>query len=525
MPRSPRRIRTNPAFQTPNGQFDSNNFQQIIRQAGFTEQRFVAEQRQNALRGQLSGTVTTGTIVPNAVIALADRYQNEQRSIEYVLLDHAQAGDIPAATLEGLTQYFNDRKIVYRAPEYRKVVVLALIPSALANSVEVSDEDAKKAYDEQPDQYGTPERRQLQQILFPNPSDAATASEDIAKGTSFADEAKKYSLDVVDLGTVTKAGMIDPALADAAFALKPGETSAPVKGRFGTVLINLVKAEPAQYSSFEEAAAEVKKTLATERAKQGILSNYDKIEDQRSEGRTLVEAAMSLNLTARSIEVDRSGRDPAGNPVSDLPDPQRVISAAFSTDVGVDTDPLQVQDGYIWYEVDGITPAHERSLDEVKDKVEADWRENEIATRLKTKADEMLDQLKAGMSLTDIAVAAGLKVETVSGLKRGTNSPPLSASAVDTIFRTPKDMSAVADAETPGDQIVLRVTDVTVPKTDPKSDQARTIADLLNRSFSDDVFAQYVNDVENQIGITINQNAINQIVTGSSQVPDDNTPY
>ena len=57
-------------------------------------------------------------------------------------LGPAQAGDIPTPTPEALTQYFNDRKIVYRAPEYRKVVVLALIPTELANTVEVSDEDA-----------------------------------------------------------------------------------------------------------------------------------------------------------------------------------------------------------------------------------------------------------------------------------------------------------------------------------------------------------------------------------------------
>ena len=39
------------------------------------------------------------------------------------------------------------------------------------------------------------------------------------------------------VGTVTKAELIDPAVANAAFALKDGEVSAPVQGRFGVVLL------------------------------------------------------------------------------------------------------------------------------------------------------------------------------------------------------------------------------------------------------------------------------------------------
>ena len=522
-----RRITSDPGFQTPAGQFDAARFAATIRQSGFTEQRFVAEQRQNALRAQLTGTITAGPIVPNAAVELANRYQNEQRSIDYVLLDHAQAGDVAPPTPEALAQYFNERKIVYRAPEFRKAVILALVPSEQAATIEVSDEDAKKAYDEHPERFGAPERRQLEQVLFPNATEAAAAADAIAKGASFADVAKERGLEVLDLGTLSKVAMIDRAIADAAFALKDGETSAPVQGRFGTVLVNVVKIEPAQYASFEEAAPEVKKAIALERAKTGILSVYDKIEDERSEGHTLAEAAADLKLAARTIEVDRSGHDPAGAPVSDLPDAQRLITAVFSTEVGVDTDPLKVQDGYVWYSVDGITPAHERPLDEVKDKVEADWRQNEIATRLKTKAGQLLDQVKGGMSLADVAAAGGLKLETAMGLKRGAAAAPLSESAVDTIFRTPKDTAATADAEQPGDQIVFRVTDVTVPAIDLKSDEAKSLTDTLNRSLSADIFGQYVSEVENQIGVTLNQSAINQVVTGSSEVPDDNdtTPY
>src|SRR5215467_12755453 len=68
-----KRIMQDPSFQGPSGQFDRQRFEQMIRSAGFTEQRFVAEQRRNILRGQLVGTLTGAPITPSAVVEAADR--------------------------------------------------------------------------------------------------------------------------------------------------------------------------------------------------------------------------------------------------------------------------------------------------------------------------------------------------------------------------------------------------------------------------------------------------------------------
>ena len=49
----------------------------------------------------------------------------------------------------------------------------------------------------------------------------------------------------------------------------------------------------------------------------------------------------------------------------------------------------------------------------------ARWRDDEMTTRLKTKATEMLDKIKAGTSFADAAAADKLKVEWRPGIKRG----------------------------------------------------------------------------------------------------------
>jgi peptidyl-prolyl cis-trans isomerase D len=362
-------------------------------------------------------------------------------------------------------------------------------------------------------------------MVFPSVEAAAADAERIAKGADFAAIAKERGLadKDIELGTLTKSGIIDRAVADAAFALKEGETSAPVQGRFGVALVHVVKIEPEKIRSLAEVTPEIKKSIATERAKAQILSVYDKIEDVRSEGHTLAEAAATLKLASRSVELDRSGHDPTGLAVRDLPDAQRLLAAAFSTDIGVDADPLQVQDGYLWYEVAGITPARDRTLEEVKDRVAANWRADEIATRLKSKATQLLDKLKAGSTLADLAAADGLKVQTITGLKRGATAAPLSAGASEKLFVTAKDAAAGADAEQPGEQVVFRVTDIAVPKTDMNSDAVKTIAQALNRSLSEDIFSQYIARVESEIGVTINRNAVSQVVSGNSNAISDDT--
>jgi peptidyl-prolyl cis-trans isomerase D len=510
-------ITNDPAFRGPNGQFDRFRFEQTIRNAGYTEARFVAEQRRQMLRRELAGTIASGLTAPKALVEALNRYQNEQRSIEYVLLDRALAGEIASPAPEALAKYFDDRKILFRTPEYRKLVVVSLIPSEQARWIEISDADLKRAYEERRARYITPERRHILQIDFPNAEAASAAAERIAKGTSFAEIAKELgkSEKDIDIGTVPKSAMIDRPVADAAFALKEGEVSAPVQGRFGTVLVQVLKIEPEQVRPFEQVAGELKQELATARVKSEIFELYNKIEDARAEGKSLEEAAANLKVEARTVEVDRSGRDPAGTPVK-LPDAQRLLTAAFTTDVGVERDPLQFQDGYIWYDVTGISPSRERSLDEVKDQVEARWREQEIAARLDAKATAILEKLKAGETLLQAAAADRLKVEALTGLKRGEASGPLSAAGVDAVFRTAKDAAGKTEGAQPPAEVVFRVTDIVVPSLDMASEDAKRALETLNRGLSEDILTEYKAWLESDIGVTINQSALNQVVSGGA---------
>ena len=81
------RITSDPAFRGVNGQFDRSRFEQIIRNAGFNEARFVAEQRNVMLRRQIAQTVSGDLKVPETTLKSIAQYQGEKRAIQYIALD------------------------------------------------------------------------------------------------------------------------------------------------------------------------------------------------------------------------------------------------------------------------------------------------------------------------------------------------------------------------------------------------------------------------------------------------------
>jgi len=516
-----KRITSDPSFRGPDGQFDRQRFEQIIRQAGFTESRFIDEQRRTMLRRQLGQSVTSDLKVPATALAALNQYQNEKRAIEFVVLETAQAGDVPAPTPEVLSKYFEERKALFRAPEYRNITLLFVAAADLAKPDAVSDADARAYFEQRKDSFGRPEKRELRQIVFQKPEEAAEARDRITKGATFDDIAKERQLKEsdTDLGMVAKADIIDPAIADAAFSLKSGETSAPVKGRFGTVLLQVRKIEAGEEKAFEQVAAQIKREIAESTAKSEVGNLRDKIEDERAAGSTLAETAKKLGLKSVSIEgVDRSGRGIDGKPVAGLPQSPNVISAAFASDVGVDTEPLQLPGGgYLYFDVTGVTPSRERPLEEVKDQVAARWRDDEIAKRLQAKADDLVGKLKAGTPFAQAASEAGLTVQTAKDLQRGKPGGFVPAKTIETVFRTPKGVPASAEGGKETERFVFRVTDIIDPPFEAGTPQGQAITTTLQSSYTDDLVGEFIGRLENEFGVTVNPAALNQVTGGGTQ--------
>jgi peptidyl-prolyl cis-trans isomerase D len=515
-----RQIMTDPNFKGAHDAFDPARFAGLIRQLGYTEQRYVAEQRHTMLRRQIAGTMTAGVEPSTKLLEALNRFQNEQRTIDYVKLGAAQAGSIDPPTADQLSGYFDAHKVQFRAPEYRKIALVMLTPEEVAKWTAVSDDDARKVYEERKNKLSTPERRQLRQIMFPNITDAQAAREKITSGASFDDVAKERGLagSDIDLGTIPRSEIVDPAIANAGFAMKTDEISQPIQGKFGVALIKVGRIEPGNQPTYESVAEKLKHDVAVERARSEINNLHNKMEDERGGGATVIEAAKKLGLTAVTIEaVDRSGRAPDGKPVTGLPQGADLIAQAFASDVGVDNETLQLgNNGFVWFDVLGVTPSRDRTLDEVRNKVEAGWRDEQISGRLLTKATEMVRKLDQGGKLADEAAGLGLKVESASAIKRDATTAELPAAVVAAAFRVVKGGAGQAPGAGHEEWIVFRVTDVTVPPPNLASDEMKKLREGIQRSLSDEYVGQYIVKLEGEIGTTINQAAVAQIIGASN---------
>src|SRR5690242_9045763 len=149
-------ITDDPSFHGPGGRFDADRFRAILQRIGQSEQTYVAETRRETLRRQITGTLSTDLKAPNVETEAINRFQNEQRAAEYVVLNRALVGELPAPSPDELAKYFEQRKILFRAPEYRKATVLALTPTAIAATIEISPAEVKEFYDKNIARFSVP---------------------------------------------------------------------------------------------------------------------------------------------------------------------------------------------------------------------------------------------------------------------------------------------------------------------------------------------------------------------------------
>lgn len=166
------------------------------------------------------------------------------------------------------------------------LVINNLIEKDVVAKTAVSDEEAKKFYNDNIDKFKRDETVKASHILIkvePNASaddkkKAKEKAEAILKqvkgGADFAEVAKKESgcpsaPQGGDLGFFGKGQMVPP-FEKAAFALKPGEVSDVVETQFGYHIIKLTDKRPAETVTFEETKDRIVQFLKQQKVQEGI---------------------------------------------------------------------------------------------------------------------------------------------------------------------------------------------------------------------------------------------------------------
>ena len=506
--------RDDPAFKDASGRFDRRAFDYILNQMGMRPEDYLSNRAKVAVRQQIVQAVSDGLKAPDALLKAVALYRGEDRTVDYLTLPKALVEPVAAPSDSTLSSYFEEHKKTYAAPEYRKFSYVRLNPEDIMDTSSVTDQQVREDYEKNKARYTTPETRTIEQLVFKSKDAADAALDSLKAGATFdkiVTAEGKTDADTL-LGTLSKDKIADQAVADAAFSLALNEVSPVVEGSFGPVLLRVTAINPEVVKNEAEVAEAIRKDLALDEANRILLDAHDSYEDSRAAGDTFEEAAGKLKLKVVTVEaIDRTGQTPDGTIVKDLPQSANLIKAVFDAEVGTENEGLPTDaDGYLFYEVNGITPARDRTLDEVRQKVVADWTAAETTRLLSEKAEVLEKRLQGGETLDAIAAEVSLEKQTKRGVKRDTDDADFGSEGAAATFTVGEGGVGLFSAPTGDAEILFKVVEVIEPAGADASSVPEDVQKSYAAGISDDLLDQLVAQLQTQYKIQIDQVAITQ---------------
>ncbi|MER9331263.1 SurA N-terminal domain-containing protein [Mesorhizobium sp. M0152] len=509
--------REDPAFKGPGGQFDRRTFDYMLQQAGMRPEDYLRNRAQVAVRQQIVEAVSDGLKAPDTFFKAVALYRGEDRTVDYLTLPKTLVEPIEAPSDSVLSAYFEANKKTYAAPEYRKFSYVRLEPVDIMDTTAVTDSQVSDDYNKNKARYTTPEMRTIEQLVFKTPDAAKAAFDSLKAGATFDKLVAAEGKTPADtlLGTLAKDKIADKAVADAAFKLNVNEVSPVVQGAFGPVLLRVTEIKPEVVKPLAEVSDQIRKDLALGEASRILLDVHDNYEDTRASGSSLADAAAKLKLKDVTVDaIDRSGLRPDGSIVKDLPESPELIKAVFEAEPNTENDALTTADnGFVFYEVASVTPARDRTLDEVRQKVVADWTAAETTKRLQAKASELEKRLKAGATLDVIAGELKLEKQTKRGLKREADDADFGKEGAAVMFGVGEGGTGLIPSPTGDGQILFKVAEV----FEPAGADASSVPEDAQKSFtsgmSDDLLDQLVAQLQTQYDVRVDQAAVAQAST------------
>lgn len=503
-------IAQDPNFATTLGVFDRAQFTQMLRQNGFTESEYIDAQAESVQRSQVIRGLFGGAMAPATILQISNRVQNDTRTIDYFTISTNVLDTIEAPTEEQLTTYLEQNQAQYRAEAKKKIDVLVLTPESLARSLEASDEELRAEYEAAGDQLTTSETRNVTLWRLNDDAQAATLVQGIAQGQSLDQilAVNNFGISATPLGQITRDQIEDEAIAIAAFDGDKGLTIADAAtGKVAVMVRNIV---PETQLSFEEAQEQLLARVNAKKARDQILDKIDEIEEQRATLRPISEIAAEVGLETQTIEITQSG---VGlDEVNDLPaeGQERLLTAINNAEQDALLPAVTIgANAMAWFDLLEETTARDLTLEEVREELETAWLETQRAQALAEKADALVAQINDGTAIFDVASEVGQIAQPSLPLTRRGDGSFITANVASAAF-SGGEGHADAVRLSDGTYLVFQVTGITAAEPS-EIEQDNLIA--LSDSVADDLYQQFITARRDDLGVSINQGTLNQILS------------
>lgn len=501
-------VERNPAFQDALGNFDKNIFYAYLAQAKTTEAQ-LAKQLKNELAMQhLTNTIIALGYNPTVLADLMYRYNNEKRTIVGALIEPQNIKISKQPTNEELQEYLDAYSENFILPEYRELSLVSITPENMADKVQLDDAQVNEIYEERKASFGTPEKRQLAQMLFDSEESAKAAVKGLTKDNFYQVAKEKAGQDEIqtNFGWTSKEDLLGD-LADPVFAAKKNAIVGPVSTDLGWHILLVKDIQAANMPSKASILAQIKKQLASEQSYNTMENAVRKLEDVLGEGKTLEDAAAAIGLKVqKTAPVDITGTFKNGKSMDKEFKNITLLQDAFMLNTGDVSSVTENGNGYLVARIDSITPSAQKTFEEAKADLVKLWRAEQQKAQLETVAKNILDRAQKGTSLQAQGVFGNFKSFTENNVTRSTvaKMPPEAIAAafmqetgnkntISTPTRTGIFISTVENitpADPSKDSFGLNVT-----KQNLKSQTGEGMANEVMASYADE-FGVKVNTVE-----------------------------
>lgn len=456
------------------GQFNSERYNAILLQAGFSPEEFRTYMRNQLARQQFSSAVLQSDFALESEASQYLSMQNETRSARYLELDSNSFREEQSTTDEEINNYYQENISQFDTDEKVKLQYVEVkVEDFLAEAV-ADEEQVALYYEENQNSYRTEEERRASHILIEF-GDDESASEAKAQGLldrlnageDFEELAKAESQDTFsgenggDLDWFTR-GVMDPDFETAAFALENvGDLSQVVRSEFGFHIIKLTDVKPEQVQAFDDVKAEIVEVIKRESA----VEEYLDVQQRMSEVAFEVPEGLEEVAAVADVEVKETvsfSRLSAPEPFND----GALLNQAFSEELiadGVNSDVIEVNDEhFVFLRIAEHEPERTKPLSEVESEVKDALLTRKAKDAALQWLKDIVTQLESGADISERLVTKALEWQEATDVDR--NTTQLASQLKSELFKLGK-LNAATAIELSGSKVgLIQLTAITTPE-------------------------------------------------------------
>ncbi|MGI9104225.1 MAG: peptidylprolyl isomerase [Terriglobales bacterium] len=457
---------------------------------------------------KLRAAVVGGVSVSDQEIAQQYQHENTKVKFEYALLSLEDLMKQVHPTEADLKTYYDQHKQAYAnaIPERRQARYIIIDRNKVRQQAQVTPQELQQYYNQHRDEYRVPEQVNVRHILIKTPAPGPDGKVDenavkaarekadsilkqVQGGGNFAELAKKYSEDPGSKDNGGSLGWIQhgqtlPEFEQTAFSLAKGQTSGIVRSTFGFHIIHLDDKQEAHVKPLDEVKAQIEPVIAAEKAANRADSLANKVQtDARTGG---LEKAAKDN----GLEVISAGPFTRTDSLPGVGQAPELMSALFAAREKNPPETVNVPQGSVIYEVTAVQPARSPSFEEIRARVEQEFKADKAAQMLSQKTMELSEKARSMHDLKKAAKELGATVKSSELVGPSGQVPDIGSLAsgpgADIFEMKPGEISGPINAGRSGIVVALTV------KQEPPPEQLAASKDRLRDTLLQKKRAEFV---------------------------------